>query len=308
MLNSIKWKIKQWKRYIRFVPRKVFRYFVAKYYYYTIAKRKHCIYVKFPQTCRLGNQMFMTAFGETLKKKSGLQVCYYTKYSGYYLEEIDPWIYKRFRVMTFQIPMIKIFEETDLHSPNWEEQIRDSLKLGNVLISGYFEDIRLLDVNLLRSIHIRPSWVTKTLTRLYGNLTNCASIHVRRGDFVKLGVSLGMDYYLDAMSRFPRNTKFLIISDDLEWCRLNFKDCGYSVIIADKCWSSKQSLYLDLFLPSMCQIGNILSGSSFSWWGSVLNDNPKAIRVMPHPWWNDTDKHLYLKNTIIISTKNRSEK
>lgn len=303
MFNTLQWKCKKWQRQLSLFPQRVIRYCVAVYYYVTIARRHHCVYVKFPKTCRLGNQLFMTAFGETLKAKTGLPVCYYTKYIDYYLEEINPWIYKRFPVLTFNIPMIKVYDEDVLLSSNCKSQIKDSLRLGNVLISGYFEDIRLLDINLLRSIHIRPSWVTKTLTRLYGNMSNCASIHVRRGDFVNLGVSLEMDYYIEAMSRFSVNTKFLIISDDLEWCRENFKGCGYNVVIADKCKNKEHRLYLDLFLPSMCQIGNILSGSSFSWWGSALNDNPRAIRIMPRPWWNDTDKHLYLKDTIIINTK-----
>lgn len=304
MFNTLKWRMREWKRELCLLPRKSRRCVVALYYYHTIAQRKHCIYVKFPKTCRLGNQMFMTAFGEALRERTGFTVLYYTKFTDYYLEAIDPWIFSRFRVLTFDIPMQTVIEEPTLLSDDSDEQIKEALSKGNVMISGFFEDIRLLDISNLRKVHPRPSWVTNVLKRQYGDLSDAVSIHVRRGDFVGIGVSLGIEYYLKAMSLFPQGTTFIVISDDLDWCKENFKNCGARVIFASHCAKPDDTLYLDLFLPSLCLCGNILSGSSFSWWGSALNDNPHVIRVMPQPWWNDADKHLYFTDTIIIETKN----
>lgn len=244
----------------------------------------------------------MTAFGESLKERLGVKVVYYTKFTDYYSEDIDPWIFRRFPVLTFDIPMATTIEESELLNPDTDRKIVSALKSGNVMISGFFEDLRLLNPSSLRAIHPRPRWVTEALTGLYGDLSACASIHVRRGDFVGLGASLGIGYYRKAMTYFPPETVFVIISDDLDWCRRNFEGCGRPVIYADRCKNRKQVLYLDLFLPSLCRAGNILSGSSFSWWGAVLNDNRDALRVMPRPWWNDADKHLYLEDTIIIET------
>ena len=119
----------------RLVPRICYRYVCALFYYFFIAKRQPAIYVKFPKTCRLGNQMFMTAFGESLKARTGLPVYYYTNFLAYYLKEIDPWIYRRFKVMTLTIPMGTVFEEKSLPNKNYDESIRNALQKGNVLIS-----------------------------------------------------------------------------------------------------------------------------------------------------------------------------
>ena len=82
----------------------------------------------------------MTAFGESLKARTGLPVYYYTNFLAYYLKEIDPWIYSRFKVMTLTIPMGTVFEEKSLPNKNYDESIRNALQKGNVLISGFFED------------------------------------------------------------------------------------------------------------------------------------------------------------------------
>ena len=59
----------------------------------------------------------------------------------------------------------------------------------------------------------------------YGDLSNHVSIHVRRGDYLELSDyhhNLDIDYYKRAVSRFNENTKFIIFSNDIEWCKGNF--------------------------------------------------------------------------------------
>lgn len=121
------------------------------------------------------------------------------------------------------------------------------------------------------------------------NLTNfdgnkVCSVHVRRGDYVSMPdryIQLGLDYYKKACSLMPKDTNFLIFSNDIEWCKKNFtKENGFENInFAD----SSNPSYIDLELMSKCQ-NNIIANSTFSWWGAYLNQNINKIVVTPKQW------------------------
>lgn len=103
-------------------------------------------------------------------------------------------------------------------------------------------------------------------------------IHVRRGDYVNNGFYVDLSdttYYDDAMIMFP-NDKFLVFSDDIEWCKKQdrFKKCEFS---------EGRSDVEDMNLLASCK-GIIMANSSFSWWASYLSD---AKVVAPLAWFRD---------------------
>jgi hypothetical protein len=120
------------------------------------------------------------------------------------------------------------------------------------------------------------------------------SIHVRRGDYLKYSdvhFVQDIDYFRRAVDVVKDEVDlYLIFSDDPVWCR--------NVLMADDCFSDKNSVwfvgnekdYIELFLMSLCD-HNIVSNSSFSWWGAWLNNNSDKIVVTPKRWWagDDTD-------------------
>lgn len=115
-------------------------------------------------------------------------------------------------------------------------------------------------------------------------LCNRVAIHVRRGDYVnnKFYVDLmDTDYYERAMKEFPAGTKFLVFSDDIEWCEKQpiFKDCEFS-------YGSELE---DLNMMASCK-GHIIANSSFSWWGAWLcPDYPNNKVIAPKAWYADGD-------------------
>ena len=107
------------------------------------------------------------------------------------------------------------------------------------------------------------------------------SIHVRRGDYLSFPEHhppLTMDYYREAMSRFP-DARFLVFSDDPGWCLLNFRDAGYDVEI-----STGRSAAEDMALMAACD-HHIIANSSFSWWGAWLGRNPEKRVIAPAAWF-----------------------
>ena len=107
---------------------------------------------------------------------------------------------------------------------------------------------------------------TKVLRTKYDEI----AIHVRRGDYLTLPdyhPILPMSYYEEAVWYF-KGKKFLVFSDDIEWCKQNFIGEQFSFSQGDE--------IKDLRAMAQCQ-GHILANSSFSWWGHYLSASKYCI-------------------------------
>lgn len=101
------------------------------------------------------------------------------------------------------------------------------------------------------------------------NLT--IGVHVRRGDMnSKRELSRGYnvatrEYFLKAFKYFRDKFKhllFLVVSDDLNWCRSNIKDSDVRFVATGSAGS-------DLAFLSQCN-HSVISTGSFGWWGAYL--------------------------------------
>ena len=163
----------------------------------------------------------------------------------------------------------------------------------SILLDGYFQsekyfiDFRewILDI-------FEPTLeVKKYIEEKYNNIlnSNSCSIHVRRGDFAKLSQFhpvLEKNYYMQSiirMNSINRDTKFIIFSDDIEWCKSNFQGDIFTFIEGERD-------YIDLYLMSMCQ-NNIIANSSFSWWAAWLNNNKDKKIIAPKKWFGPALSH-----------------
>ena len=86
------------------------------------------------------------------------------------------------------------------------------------------------------------------------------------------------DYYERAMALFP-GEKFVIFSDDPEFCREKFKGENIQVM-------EKGNEIEDFNLLASCK-DQIIANSSFSWWTAYLNPNPAKKVVAPKQWYKD---------------------
>jgi len=127
------------------------------------------------------------------------------------------------------------------------------------------------------------------------NTRDAISIHVRRGDYVsnpnilKYHGLCSMDYYknsIDYIKEKITNPHFFIFSDDYDWATQNFLYLGKNCTII-KSLESKD--YEDIILMSKCK-HNIISNSSFGWWGAWLNSHQEKIVIAPRKWFANAPK------------------
>lgn len=117
----------------------------------------------------------------------------------------------------------------------------------------------------------------------------CVSVHVRRGDYLKLKdhhPACTLDYYNAALEVFP-DAYFLVFSDDVAWCRENIR--------APRIYFPEGDTMQDFELMTYCD-HHIIANSSFSWWSAWLGRNPKKKVIAPKQWfgpakagWNTKD-------------------
>lgn len=114
-------------------------------------------------------------------------------------------------------------------------------------------------------------------------------VHIRRGDYVGLGLAQSTGWYSDAMREIAvhtPNVRFIVISDDRAWCRTEFKSSEDLTI------GEETDLLGDLRLLARSDLA-ILSRSTFAWWGAFLGTTQTYY---PSPW--DPDRNE-LDSTLI---------
>ena len=165
--------------------------------------------------------------------------------------------------------------------------------------NNYLLDLNKLD-NFLKNIN---SKIKSRLQSKYKNVLGkkTCSLHIRRGDYVRLSQFHALqpiDYYQNSVNIIGEEYEYLIFSDDIEWCKNNFN------FIKNKHFIEGNTNYEDLYLMSICD-NNIITNSSFSWWGAWMNKNETKKVISPKIWFGEKNSHLntkdiYVKNWIII--------
>jgi hypothetical protein len=111
-----------------------------------------------------------------------------------------------------------------------------------------------------------------------------ASLHVRRGDYLKYA---NLDictrgYYERAIESIgPEITSFIVLSEDPEYCRSILRLGGKAAAFVD--WNRGLDSWQDMALMSRCD-HHVIANSSFSWWGAWLNPSGRKRVIAPSVW------------------------
>ncbi len=111
--------------------------------------------------------------------------------------------------------------------------------------------------------------------------TNSVSIHIRRGDYISLGIPVASkEFYcsaVDIISEKIMDPVFFVFSDDPGYAKSIFSGRDNYVFVEGNVGTES---YRDMQLMSMCR-HNITANSTFSFWGAFLNGNMEKIVVAP---------------------------
>jgi hypothetical protein len=192
------------------------------------------------------------------------------------------------------------YNETVFNYDSRFENIKDNTDLlGYFQTEKYFSNICNIiknDFKFKEEIKIRCE---EKFNSYKLNDSNIVSLHVRRTDYINLQNyhPLCTEEYYNESQKYFKNFKFIIFSDDIEWCKTKFVGDQYI-------YSDNSNDIDDLYMMTICD-GNIIANSSFSWWGAWLNKNKDNLVLSPKTWFgkNYSDKNtedIYCKNWIKI--------
>ena len=172
----------------------------------------------------------------------------------------------------------------------------------NTQVYGHFQKYAFVEKTLpqikklLKSMNVQVEAEMRKIK--YGE---CISLHVRRGDYVKMSHVhnvLSIHYYSDALTHFDEQLPLVVFSNDITWCRQNFE------------MFNRKIHYVPDDIPDYVQLGmmskikyNIIANSTFSWWAAVLNENVDKKVVSPKEWLCNSNIIYHDRNGIEISDK-----
>ena len=162
---------------------------------------------------------------------------------------------------------------------------------GDANLNGYFQSLKYinLDEKKIKELYKFKNDYIEASRKIINDLgfDEFFFLHVRRGDYIEkkeYHYPLSKQYYKKAFKKFKDNSKFIIFSDDLKWCKKQKIFQKDNVTYIDKevdiFSKSLNPDIIELCIMSMCN-GGIIANSSFSWWGAWLQDKSSLV-VMPH--------------------------
>lgn len=261
----------------------------------------------------LGNQMFQYAFGRciSIKNKTSLKIHFVNAlFNTARQYDLDKFNIKCQKATNEDLSNAGVFRSKVLNRVAYliDERLgiqfnksivtqkypykfeKKYLKIrDNSYIQGFWNDERYFggiegylrkEFTLKNKLDSRNDHVVKKIKSV-----NSISVHIRRGDYVSnirnLYLYTKKEYFINSMRSISNKISkpvFYFFSDDIAWCRKNFSSLNYKMKFIEH--NTGENSYLDLHLMSNCK-HNIIANSTFSWWASWLNKNPKKIIIKP---------------------------
>lgn len=187
----------------------------------------------------------------------------------------------------------------------WDKNIPEFNNNKNVLLNSYFQNVNFIDRDIAFELFSPRDEILSKIKKLYGDLSNTVSIHLRRTDYLSRAcVYNGFKVLSDndvhtIIDKYFSNDEIIFVSDDIEYCKNNF--IGGQFRFADI--EDDDRTEIDLYLQTQCK-SNVISNSTFSWWGAYLNKNAEKV-IIPWPWFKRRrEKYNYLYVDGWIKFKN----
>lgn len=174
---------------------------------------------------------------------------------------------------------------------------------ANLLLNGYFQSEKYFKHNKDKIVEMfQPSnELLDLMMQKYGDILNhskTVAIHVRMYHDTTRDYHpfVGWKYFQKAISLFDKDSLFVVFSDNISLCKRKLP----KLLETRKVVFIENNFHIyDFYLMSFCK-HQIISNSTFSWWGAYLNKNPLKQVVSPSPknWFGVKYRHLSTKDII----------
>lgn len=178
-----------------------------------------------------------------------------------------------------------------------DEEYRNSL-----ILNGYFQSLKYFKdyADEIKDLFSPSDDFLRKIYQIYPDLwsSKSLSIHIRRGDYLTISDILPVidisyiNYSLEIIGDYDVG---FVFSDDKNWAKDNLNN--NKIIVVENLED-----YEELWMMSLCK-NNIISNSTFSWWGSFLNKNIDKKVIVPSLWTGPKGPNMdqiYLDNFIKI--------
>lgn len=262
----------------------------------------------------LGNQMFQYALYKTLITVD--EVCadlsiykdYFRPYmlkdafdielinhDKYYIKKYSNHIFTRainkLLLTPLKLQIISIRNNYYIESPEIKSDYYLSRREG--YFDGYWQSEKYFIASkeeIMRDFNfiIRDKNVIR-LANLIQTTTPNTSLHWRRGDYVNNRDHdvLTTKYFREALLNLIENKgiKYVFIfSEDFDWVEAKIKtfNLNVTIIVISKEVNGVKD-HNEMYLMTLCE-NNIISNSSYSWWGAYLNKKHEKTVIAPSRW------------------------
>lgn len=267
----------------------------------------------------LGNQLFQYSFGQYIEEKRSEKVFYDVSSFGTsdQLRKLEIYslipdlLLKNVRFVQYTGIKNRLFRalfqctNTYLSENTFDISSLEKTR-GVVFLQGYWQNKMYAEFFPKR--RVLDEWKTPQVLQRIENVIRSAdisiSLHVRRGDYFSpknisvYGVCTE-EYYKRAIAQVESmvegNKQFFVFSDDILWVKNHVPLLESAIFIPNH----EISQFAYIYLMSLCKV-NIISNSTFSWWGAYLNQHKNQLVIAPSRWTFTSNKTLVLDSWIKI--------
>lgn len=267
----------------------------------------------------IGNQLFQYVFGQYLRFRYDEEVwyddnsyCTTDKLRKRELDALDVEIqydnscsFSKYRGVKNRLLRYAFQLNPKRHYIQEGDKLPESFTPSHIyFFQGYWQDIEYYNwlKQNVSGFEIKSKEKPKELSSLFDEIKakeNTLSVHVRRGDYflpknIKTYGVCDVAYFEKALSNVKKgqsNLKTYVFTDDPDWVKSNLQLDETVTLIPN--YPISQFAYIELM--SLCK-HHIVSNSSFSWWGAVLNNQSNAIVVAPSRWTLTSKKTIALND------------
>ena len=237
----------------------------------------------------LGNQLFQYNFALYLKEKYP-QAKLFINTSSFKIDSIHGgFMIENPALPFYNSPKLKFFSV--VNDQSFSENLAPN---KNIYFDGYWQKLSFFDkrrfdfFDILKNDIPQKDW---EYIELINSCKDSVSIHVRCGDYNNhflLGNIATVSYFNNAVKYCNSKLKdpvFFVFSDDIEWAKnnINFANAHVHFVYGNE--ASELNKW-DLYLMSLCK-HNIMSNSSFSWWGHYFGGSQSRSALTPPYWVNE---------------------